>query len=208
MSKANDKNVNTEANDKNVNINVNYKNVNMATFNTGFDIYKSMKPTKYKNSDQIAHLNTLVQHDYTLLNNIQKCFTILQNMLKFVIINDEQYYNTILRVYSITNDDELTKQKINFPQNTNDILCLYAAYPNAIDIIRDELFAIVNLDDFTGLYKLSKIPPLMTDAVLTDQDFMQFFEESYTELYDITKQLVKKVLKVYTDFIVKNKINI
>lgn len=148
--------------------------------------------------------------DYLIFQKLQKTFMQLERLVKYVVVKNKEYYSKLLQDYNLEEEDvyELDKMSINIPKNLDELVNLYATYPNAIDTINDELFEIINMENYPALIMLRKINILLYYSVISDEkeaEKILFFEDSVNEFADIVKSLIKKLLREHVEMLVQKK---
>ncbi len=148
--------------------------------------------------------------DYILFKKMQKAFTVLGDVIKYVVLKDEKYYNETLKNFDISEDPAaaLNELTINVPSNVNDLLTLYMRYPAAIDAIHEDLYNIINVKDYEALLMLRKINVLLYYSVITDTETAEkilFFEDTINLFSLLVHELVKKLMRGHIEMVVGKK---
>ncbi len=173
-----------------------YKTCCLAVFKDAFEKYKKSNEKKKKEEFKLIEN---VSKDRMIFDKILVNFDILNNMLKFCIISDKNNFTSFMQEVDPKNIDELITFKLNFPKSLENIIHLCYKYATSIDLIKEDLYDIINLENYEGLILLNKINPLLYYNIVEDTEMsekIEFFEEDVIELSMLVKRLVKKMLKI------------
>ena len=171
-----------------------YKAACMELFNVAFKKYK-----QHKNQDEkVRKIGREQYPDYEIFCDIITYLQVLRELIKFSIWRHKSNWDTLLACYKISTTQELLDMKFNMPNTYEDIITLFKTHPWTVDDLQEDLFKIVNLDNYEFMLRLSKVNQFLyfnTFPEPEDADPILECEEDTTELVVIVKGLVKKLLK-------------
>ncbi len=188
-----------------------YQEIAIKIFKNTFEQYKS---NNQKLKKKETALYETVMKDDLVFNNIKHGFKILSGILKFCILKEKDYYDGFMKEFGPENSenlDSILNLEIKFPKNEEELLCFFIKYPKLIDLLREDLYGIVSLENYEGLLLLNNINPMLYYSVIDQDGFSQkieFFEQDYDEFYTILKNLIKKTLAIYIDLVKNSQPNV
>ncbi len=163
-------------------------------FKPVFDNYKKNKALGGKSIEK--NFEEKYTPDYVLFKKLHNSFTNLEKLIKYAIMIVPEYYKKF---------KESVNNPINIPYNTNDLLMLYTTYPHAIEFIHEELFDIINIENYELLLILRKINILLYYSTTIDNDIdkkIMLLEEQINLFCEAVNKLTKKLMRSYIEIIV------
>lgn len=180
------------------NIPFTYKSACIELFNKAFNAYK-----QHNNQDQkVRSIGREQYPDYEIFCDISTGIEILRGFIGYAVWRHLSNWDELCKQHSITTVQQLLDSEIKIPQNDNELIALFTAYPWAIDDLHVELFSIINLDTFEFMLKLCKINKLLyfnTFPEPEDAEPILECEKDTMELWVIIKTLAKKLLKYHIE---------
>jgi len=168
---------------------------------------KNKQKNSYKNNDvkEKNNMNELLDKyttDYLMVKDLQNSFKTLGNIIRYLVIKNDEYYNDLLKEYK---PEEIQDMKINLPKNNEELISLYIKYPDSMECINEELYEIVNMKDYGALLALNRINLLFYYSVVTEATFAEeilYFSYSIDKFKESIMELVKKLKRDYIELIV------
>jgi hypothetical protein len=163
-------------------------------FKRGFDTYKTLKQEGKKvESAALQHAR-----DYAVYIKIKKYFAILDDMLLFNIISNENYYRDITVELG---DANIKDKQVKLPRKVDELYILFCKYPTAMEYIQDEIYDIINMENYEGLYLVNGINQLLYYTTVEPDfaDKILCFDADATEFSARVAEIVKKMLKLYLE---------
>lgn len=173
-------------------------------FKNVYEEYKQI--TKEKTGEQ--KLSEKCTPDYVIFKKINKYFNMLDNILKYVVLNDEEYYVRVSEQFK--NLSDLT---VNVPKFMDELFALYSTYPKAIDKLHEDLYELINVEHYEGMLLLRKLNPLLYYSTidLATANIVFIFEDSANCMNLILGRMVNKLLRGYVQMSIeveKNKVRV
>ncbi len=161
------------------------------------EIFKNLHKKYKKIIDISANEQNLAETctpDYYLFQKLIKYFEILDELLKYVVLKNEEYYSSVKR-----NFNEVSNLSVNIPRSLHELATLYETYPKAIDEINEELFEIINMENFEGLLILRKINILLYYSIVDEKlmEKIMTFEDDIKQFEILVEIIIKKLLREY-----------
>ncbi len=173
------------------------------------DIFKGV----YEEYKQMTKMQTDAQSltekctpDYVNFQKIIKYFNILDGILKYVVLLDDEYYLRVSKQF-----DNLMASSINMPRTTEELFSLYSTYPRAIEKLHEELYELINLEHYEGLLIMRKISPLLYYSTINTDiaNKISMFENDTKHVGLILDRMIKNLLRDYVKMFIeveKNKV--
>jgi hypothetical protein len=153
-----------------------------------FKRYKAQNTEKEKN-----HLLETAAEDFFLFKQLHNAFDCLEELIKYLIIKGGNDVNC----------KQLKDLAIRFPSNSGRLLDLYKAFPEVIEQLHDDLFEIINLEDFELMLIFRKIPYTMFYSITGDDSKkITLIRENIEFIHIKSNYLIKKYLKDYLQSLV------
>lgn len=168
------------------------KNICISTFRTAFDLYKTIHQKK------INPLQDFIVKDYELYSSLIDHLKILSDLIKFCVLLHTEYYKSL-------KDVDLNRY-IKLPKSIEELYTFFTIYPNCIDILRDDMFEFVSIEELDILFKISDINKLMYYSTIDVKlaTSIRKMENEIKEVNNLVTRLLKKILPIYLDLIDPN----
>lgn len=120
-------------------------------------------------------------------------FRTLSEMIKFCVLSNEEYYYHLKPNIS---------HSINIPKTEDDIINLYKCFPKTIDLIKDDLYSIVSMDNYEGLLLVNNINTLFFSSVVDSEvsEKIELLEIDNIHLEIFIKNIIRKLMPIYLEF--------
>lgn len=164
-------------------------------FKSAFEEFKKSNTVKEKLETKLSEVIT---KDNIIFTKIQTGFKIINNLLKFAIIIDEKYFEE--SKCGFNSNEDFIKTAVNLPKSQQDLIQLYIKYPRSIELIKDELHFLVEIEEYKGLLIINNINPMLYYNTINDNDAsfnIEFFEDDCKELFIIIEKIIKKLFPIY-----------
>jgi hypothetical protein len=156
------------------------------------ELIKSLKkvysPGKY--DEMMGQCTNTITEVYMLFTKVRHIFSLLNDIMKYMIIAvDDLYYQ------------EIKDKDITFPDTEDKLICVVSVYSKAFSSdINELMYEIVNHPKFADLKSIASIPYELLSSVVDDTIDSEGLQRDFDEFSIIIKLLCVDVLKIGIDF--------
>jgi hypothetical protein len=169
----------------------------LALYEKAHALYK-----KTTDQSQSTKMEEKLLSEQLIVMNAQRNFEILNTLIAFVIFLSEEYYADVRAKMGTEVSIDKIVAGIRTPQNLEEVTLLFAKYPKIIDVLKEPLYEIIELENFAGLLILKKwdirfIYNIIDSTETADE--LNIFADDVQRFGIVMKVLMKQLIKRYTE---------
>jgi hypothetical protein len=146
---------------------------------------------------EIKAIGDQYTQDNILFTKLQKWYLILKLMLKFAMCRNDSTYQRMIKMTNSTLYKDFLEIEVSLPNDEQEIILMFNAYPEAIDIHHD-MYDIVRIEDYKLLLLTAQINYMLYYNVVDDPTFILDRAVQINEFCERSKTLFKKMVKEHT----------
>ena len=147
----------------------------------------------------IDKFNTNEKKTEVLLKNIKYSFDILNNIIKFLIINSKKKYDKNSHIQN--KDINEIYKLIKLPKSIDKLILLISYFPKSFDdFSQKKFYDIISLEFYNQLYSIYEINDLLMPFIDNGDISVELLSKDFDILYEYIVELATVIFNLNTDF--------